>query len=141
VNDPARDFNEVIRAIRRDDPRYARGAYYFLRQALDYSLKELHARGQLDQSNHLSGKQLLEGIRLFAIDQYGPMARSVLMYWGIKSCCDFGNIVFQLVSSRVLGKTENDKPEDFENGYDFKTAFDQPFQPNQRPYLRRPRLN
>ena len=112
MNDPARDFNEVIRAIRRDDPRYARGAYYFLRQALDYSLKELHARGQLDQSNHLSGKQLLEGIRLFAIDQYGPMARSVLMYWGIKSCCDFGNIVFQLVSSRVLGKTENDKPED-----------------------------
>ena len=69
------------------------------------------------------------------------MARSVLMYWGIKSCCDFGNIVFQLVSSRVLGKTENDKPEDFENGYDFKTAFDQPFQPNKRPYLRRPRLN
>lgn len=140
MNDPTRDFNEVIRAIRRDDPRYARGAYYFLRQALDYSLKELHARGELDHSNHLSGPQLLEGIRLFAIDQYGPMARSVLQHWGIKNCRDFGNIVFNLVACRVLGKTDSDSPEDFNKGYDFKVAFEQPFQPHKKPSLRRPRL-
>ena len=84
MNDPNRDFNEVIRTIRQDDPRYARGAYYFLRQALDYSLKELHKRGDLDRSNHLTGQQLLEGIRLFALDQYGPMARTVLEHWGVK---------------------------------------------------------
>lgn len=83
MNDPSRDFNEVIRAIRKDDPRYARGAYYFLRQALDYSLKEMGKKGALDQSNHLSGQQLLEGIRLYAIEQYGPMARSVLEHWGV----------------------------------------------------------
>ncbi|MEC8189590.1 MAG: Minf_1886 family protein [Verrucomicrobiota bacterium] len=113
MNDPTRDFNEVIRAIRKDDPRYARGAYYFLRQALDYSLKELHKSGNLDKSNHLTGQQLLNGIRLYAIDQYGPMARPVLAHWGIYECRDFGNIVFNLVDCEELGKTDQYSDEDF----------------------------
>lgn len=141
MNDPNRDFNEVIRTIREDDPRYARGAYYFLRQALDYSLKELHKRGELDRSNHLSGQQLLQGIRLYAIDQYGPMARTVLEHWGIKNCRDFGNIVFNLVECRVLGKTDEDSPEDFNAGYTFKDAFDRDFEPSVKPTIKRPRLN
>ena len=120
VNDPNLDFNEVIRTIREDDPRYKRGAYYFLRQALDYSLKELHKRGELDRTNHLTGQQLLEGIRLFALDQYGPMARMVMEHWGIRECQDFGNIVFNLVECRVLGKTEEDRPEDFSGGYSLR---------------------
>ncbi|MGB0413373.1 MAG: Minf_1886 family protein [Coraliomargarita sp.] len=140
MNDPNRDFNEVIRTIRQDDPRYARGAYYFLRQALDYSLKELHKRGDLDRSNHLTGQQLLEGIRLFALDQYGPMARTVLEHWGVKKCDDFGNIVFNLVECRVLGKTENDSPEDFSNGYKFEEAFDGAFRPQMAPTTKRPRM-
>lgn len=141
MNDPSRDFNEVIRTIRKDDPRYARGAYYFLRQALDYSLKELHKRGELDKSNHLSGRQLLEGIRLYAIDQYGPMARPVLEHWGIKECRDFGNIVFNLVESKVLGKTDQDSVEDFSDGYQFTKAFDQPFRPERlKPTIKKPRM-
>ncbi len=140
MNDPNRDFNEVIRTIRQDDPRYARGAYYFLRQALDYSLKELHKRGDLDRSNHLTGQQLLEGIRLFALDQYGPMARTVLEHWGVKNCDDFGNIVFNLVECRVLGKTENDSPEDFSDGYKFDEAFDGAFRPQMAPTTKRPRM-
>ncbi|MGB0416878.1 MAG: Minf_1886 family protein [Coraliomargarita sp.] len=141
MNDPNRDFNEVIRTIREDDPRYARGAYYFLRQALDYSLKELHKRGELDRSNHLTGQQLLQGIRLYAIDQYGPMARTVLEHWGVKNCRDFGNIVFNLVECRVLGKTDEDSPEDFDPGYSFKDAFDRDFEPSVKPTIKRPRLN
>lgn len=140
MNDPDRDFNEVIRTIRKDDPRYTRGAYYFLRQALDYSLKEMHKRGSLDQSNHLSGQQLLEGIRLYAIEQYGPMVRPVFKHWGITQCRDFGNIVFNLVACRVLGKTDKDSPEDFNDGYDFKEAFDRPFEPKHRILIRKPRL-
>lgn len=129
VNDPSRDFNEIINAIRKDDPRYARGAYYFLRQALDFGISKLGKKGELDESNHLTGQQLLESIRLFALDQYGPMARSVFEYWGIKNCRDFGNIVFNLVECQVLGRTENDCLEDFDSGYDFKTAFDCPYKP------------
>lgn len=140
VNDPNRDFSEVIRTIRKDDPRYERGAYYFLRQALDYSLKELHKRGKLDRTNHLSGQQLLEGIREYALDQYGPMARTVLEHWGIKNCRDFGNIVFNLVECRVLGKTDQDSPEDFDHGYDFKAAFEDDFLPKVKPAIRRPRM-
>ncbi|MGK0176859.1 MAG: putative repeat protein (TIGR04138 family) [Lentimonas sp.] len=130
MNDPNRDFNEVINAIRKEDPRYARGAYYFLRQALDFSINDMRKQGELAQSNHLSGQQLLEGIRLFALDQYGPMARSVFEYWGVKNCRDFGNIVFNLVECQVLGKTDEDCPEDFDDGYDFKTAFEQPYRPS-----------
>ncbi len=129
MNDPNRDFNEVINAIRRDDPRYARGAYYFLRQALDFSINEMRKKGELSDSSHLTGQQLLEGIRLFALDQYGPMVRSVLEYWGVKNCRDFGNIVFNLVECQVLGKTDDDCPEDFDDGYDFKAAFDLPYKP------------
>ena len=141
VNNPNIDFNEVIRTIRNDDPRYARGAYYFLRQALDYSLKELQKRGELDRSNHLTGQQLLEGIRLYALDQYGPMARAVMEYWGIRECRDFGNIVFNLVECHVLGKTEEDSPEDFSSGYSFHQAFESGFLPSEKPALKRPRLN
>lgn len=130
MNDPNRNFNQIINAIRKDDPRYERGAYFFLRHALDFSIKEMHKRGKLDQTNHLSGQQLLEGIRIFALEQYGPMARSVLENWGIKNCRDFGNIVFNLVEFRVLGKTDKDCPEDFDGGYDFKTAFDTPYLPS-----------
>lgn len=141
MNDPNRDFNEVIRTIRKDDPRYERGAYYFLRQALDYSLRELHKRGELDKTNHLTGQQLLEGIRLYAIDQYGPMARTVFENWGVRNCRDFGNIVFNLVECKVLGKTEQDSPEDFAGGYSFTTAFDKPFRPEKlKPTTRRPPL-
>jgi uncharacterized repeat protein (TIGR04138 family) len=141
VNDSNRDFNEVIRAIQKDDTRYERGAYYFLRQALDYSLKELHESGDLDKTNHLSGQQLLEGIRRFAIDQYGPMARTVLENWGVKNCRDFGNIVFNLVQCQVLGKTDQDSPEDFNKGYSFSAAFDKPFRPTTiKPTTKRPPL-
>lgn len=141
MSDPQRDFNEVIRMIRKDDPRYARGAYYFLRQALDYSLKELHKKGELGKSNHLTGGQLLEGIREFGIEQYGPMARSVFEHWGVKECEDFGNIVFNLVDSQVLGKTDQDSPEDFANGYSFRSAFDRPFKPTKvKPTIKRPPL-
>ncbi|MGC6424589.1 MAG: Minf_1886 family protein [Lentimonas sp.] len=140
MNDPNTDFNEVIRTIRKEDPRYARGAYYFLRQALDYSLKEMHKKGVLDKTNHLTGQQLLEGIRLYAIDQFGPMARTVLGYWGVSECRDFGNIVFNLVECRVLGKTDQDSPEDFDGGYSFVDAFDRPFLPDHKPTTKRPPL-
>ena len=139
MSSPNRDFNEVISAIRKEDSRYSRGAYYFLRQALDYSINQMQKQGTLGRSNHLSGQQLLKGIRLFALDQYGPMARAVLEHWGVKNCRDFGNIVFNLVECQVLGKTDEDCPEDFDNGYDFKTAFDKPYQPSKRYSSRKPK--
>lgn len=133
VEESAQDFNEVVKTIRRDDPRYAQGAYYFLRHALDYTFKKMHKQGRLANTHHVTGQQLLEGVRDYALEQYGPLAREVLEQWGITCCRDFGNIVFNLVECHVLGKTEEDKPEDFDGVFDFDEAFEQPFRPSWRP--------
>ena len=135
-----RDFDAIIKAIRKEDARYSSSAYYFLRQALDFSLKQLEKPDQPKTLNHISGQELLEGIRLYALEQFGPMAFYLLKNWGVHKCSDFGSIVFNLVESQVLGKTESDSPEDFKGGYDFETAFLDPFNPENKPTYKKPRL-
>ncbi len=63
----------------------------------------------------MSGKELLEGIREYALNEFGPMTLALLREWGIHACEDFGNIVFNLVEHGVLAKTEEDTREDFKN--------------------------
>lgn len=80
-----------------------------------------------DVDRHVTGKQLMEGIRKYALKQFGFMALTVFEQWGIKQDEDFGNIVFNLVESGLMGKTETDSRDDFKNIYDFKKAFDEGF--------------
>ncbi len=77
----------------------------------------------------MSGAELLQGIRTHALDQYGPLAKTVLNGWGISRCSDFGDIVFNLIEYNVFSKTENDRREDFADVYDFEEAFVKPFVP------------
>jgi len=79
---------------------------------------------------HVSGQELLDGIRKYALQEYGPLSRTVLAQWGITTTDDFGQMVFNLVQKGILGKTEQDKIEDFKNGYDFNVAFRKPFLPD-----------
>ena len=72
---------------------------------------------------HITGQEFCDGIRRYAIDQYGPLARTVLEYWGIHETLDFGKIVFALVDIGLMRKTEEDSLDDFKGVYDFKTAF------------------
>lgn len=130
---PPRNFAEVLDLIVQEDPRYARGAYYFLRQGLDHTMKAHKKEGVKSRENHISGQQLLEGLREYALEQYGPMTRTVLNEWGICECADFGEIVFNLVDYGILGKTDEDKREDFSGGYDFEEAFVKPFEPVGKP--------
>jgi uncharacterized repeat protein (TIGR04138 family) len=125
----ARDFAEVVEQIRKESPRFDRGAYFFVKQALDHTLKSVKKESEGRPGRHVSGQELLSGIREFALDQYGPMAFTVLDRWGVRKCEDFGDIVFNLVEYGVLGKTEQDRREDFANGYDFREAFVVPFEP------------
>ena len=124
-------FEEAFELIRAKDPRYPRDAYLFVREALDYTqkniLKENH--GQL---RHVSGQELLAGIRDYALAQFGPMAIAVFEEWGIRTCQDFGEIVFNLVEVGLLAKTEQDSRADFADGYDFTDAFRKPFWPSQK---------
>ena len=121
-------FADAIAEMVQEDPRYPKEAYYFVREALDYAIK-LYAKPIEGPGRHVSGKELLEGIRQFGLSEYGAMCRSVLRTWGIEETADFGHLVFNLVEKNVLGKTEDDKLEDFENGYDFDEAFSAPYRP------------
>ncbi|WP_309385063.1 Minf_1886 family protein [Cerasicoccus frondis] len=127
----AKDFDEVVALIRKEDTRYDAGAYHFVRLGLDHTIKSLKDEPERE-TRHVSGQELLSGIRDYALEQYGPLAYTLLTHWGIKRCEDFGDIVFNLVEWGVLGKTENDQPEDFTNGYDFREAFLLPFEPKSR---------
>ncbi|MDX2109096.1 MAG: hypothetical protein SFY80_02530 [Verrucomicrobiota bacterium] len=124
-----KDFNEVIKLIVLNDPRFDRGAYHFVRKALDYTLKKIKESKQVRTSNHVTGPELLEGIREFALEQYGPMTYTLFEEWGLHSSGDFGEIVFNLIDYGIFGKTERDDRTDFVGVYDFKTVFIDPFQP------------
>lgn len=131
------DFANAVEKIVEKDPRYARAAYYFLRMGLDHTVKKVQADKnrvvrQGVSGNHVSGQELLEGIREFALEQYGPMAFTLFSNWGLRGSANFGDIVFNLIEARVLGKTEDDNPTDFQNGFDFHEALVEPFLPPSR---------
>jgi uncharacterized repeat protein (TIGR04138 family) len=138
-------FEEALETITARDPRYHRDAYHFVREALDYTQKQANKEdatksqrqpGALQSGaiteKHVTGQQLLDGIRDFGLTQFGPMAQMVLEEWGVRNCRDFGEIVFNMVESGWLKKTEKDCREDFDGGYDFHEAFRKPFLPANR---------
>lgn len=126
-----KNFIEVVDLIIREDGRYHKGVYFFIRKALDHTLKQVKKDLDIQDkgTRHVSGAELLEGIRQYALEQFGPLTRTVLHHWGVSKCSDFGDIVFNLVDFGVFGKTEHDNPEDFSGGYDFVEAFEKPFLP------------
>ncbi|HKB57309.1 MAG TPA: Minf_1886 family protein [Lacunisphaera sp.] len=125
------EFSEIVGLICKEDTRFDRKAYAFVRQALDHTVKELKRKNpeRTGKSQHVSGAELLQGIRAHALEQFGPMTKTVLTSWGIRRCPDFGDIVFNLIEYNVFSKTENDRREDFADLYDFDEAFVKPFQP------------
>jgi uncharacterized repeat protein (TIGR04138 family) len=124
-------FDEVLDKIIARDPRYHRDAYLFLREALDHTQKTVSKENK-NTVRHVSGQELLSGIRDYALLQFGPMALTVLEEWGVCRGEDFGEIVFNLVDNGLLSKTPQDSREDFKGGYDFNQAFRQPFLPRQK---------
>jgi len=112
---------ESILLIVRKDGRYSAQAYYFIFDALDYTIQRLR------KVRHVTGRELLEGIREYATENFGFLARAVLAEWGVTSTRDFGEIVFNLVEAGLLSRTDNDTREDFEGIYDFEQAFEREF--------------
>ena len=124
-------FPEALDGIVASDTRYDKEAYLFLRDALDFTIKA-RKKQKTDLSRHVTGQELLEGVRQFALHEFGPMVPTVLESWGVRECADIGEIVFNLIRAGIFGKTESDSIEDFRNGYDFHEAFVKPFVP-ERP--------
>ncbi|MFC1624310.1 Minf_1886 family protein, partial [Candidatus Omnitrophota bacterium] len=97
-----------------NDKRYNPESYSFVMKALGFTMKKLRRKG------HVTGVELLNGAREYALEQFGPMTRSVLGYWGITTTNDIGEIVFNMIDAGILGRTEKDSKEDFNNRFDFK---------------------
>ncbi len=137
---PKPDFAEAVEIVIAKDLRYGRDAYFFLRDALK-SIDKHGRKGEgTPAGNHVSGQQLLDGIRYYALKQFGPMVVTVFQYWGIHDCPDFGEMVYNLISVGVFGKTDSDSIEDFRGGYTFQEAFIEPYLPEKRATHRRVRL-
>ena len=111
-------FLEKIEKVMEEHHQYKFEAYSFVLAALHQTVSKL------PKTRHITGRELLDGIRDYALDQFGALARTVLNYWGIYTTGDFGKIVFALVDVGVLRKQPEDKIEDFADVYDFKEAFD-----------------
>jgi uncharacterized repeat protein (TIGR04138 family) len=122
-----------IADIVRRDPRYAYEAYDFVFEALKHT-QEMLGRSSIDRpgrepgnENHVSGKQLLEGIRDLALSEFGLMARTVFKMWGIQRTDDIGEIVFNLVEANQMSKTNEDCRADFHGVFDWTEALDKSF--------------
>ena len=103
-------------------------AYQFLFEALRFTQDRLgraEVPSEDDESAHISGQELLDGIREFAKDQFGLMAKVVLDTWGIHETADFGHMVYELIDRGQMRKTDRDTLEDFFDRYDFEVAFGQ----------------
>ena len=96
-------FDQAVEQIRAKDTRYAKDAYVFVREALDHTQKSpakparINRVAREDKKNHVTGQELLDGVRTYALEEFGPMVMTVFEEWGIRSCADFGEIVFNMV--------------------------------------------
>src|SRR5215831_16183814 len=121
----------------RKDPRYAYEAYEFVFAALHHTQKLLGRQprepaGEAppeggESPYHVTGKELLKGIRDLAHREFGLMARTVFRMWGIQRTDDFGEIVFNLVESNLMSKTDEDTRADFHAVYDLDQALVQDY--------------
>ncbi len=93
----------------------------------EFQIRDLEERESQTSERHLTGQQLCEAIRLFALEQYGLMAKSVLNSWGVTKTGDFGEIVYNLIALNLMRKTESDRREDFDDVYDFETGLKRDF--------------
>jgi uncharacterized repeat protein (TIGR04138 family) len=124
-----RSLMTTVKDLYDKDRRYCPAAYFFVIEALDFTVRALNRATREGAERHVSAKELVEGARTYAIQQFGPMAFTVLTTWGMHATEDFGEIVYNLIAAEKLRKTDTDRKEDFAGGYDFDEAFAKPFRP------------
>lgn len=123
-------------SVLRTRTRYHVDAAEFVFDALRYAQELLDRMADLssqpeefgdfdEEQIHITGQELLEGIRDLALNRFGLMARYVFASWGVTCTEDFGRIVFDLVEQGKMRKTNRDQLSDFCEIYDFAQALDQ----------------
>jgi len=122
-------MSTTSRAIERD-VRYHPNAYQFVYAALRFTQQCLNRSvnpAMESDDAHISGVELLDGIRAFALDQFGLMTQTVFRCWGVRSTDDFGQIVFELIDRGEMSRTDRDQLSDFFDVYDFADVFDRSY--------------
>ncbi len=115
---------DPLRKVLMKDSRYRPEAYQFLYEALEKTVQRVgKTEEDEDKSKHISGQELLDGMRVHATQLFGPLAAQVWRTWGVKDTIDWGRIVFNLVEGELLRRQETDTVEDFRDGYDFDEVF------------------
>lgn len=114
---------------------YSPACFGFIRDGLAHTVEMVHGNpadqtmlelGLAEESRHVSGHELCIGLRDYAIERYGMLAKSVLNKWGIHYTRDFGNIIFAMVDAGLMRTTEEDTIEDFVSIYEFDDVFTDP---------------
>jgi uncharacterized repeat protein (TIGR04138 family) len=127
----AHRIESAIDNILERDQRFEPGAYLLLQDALTFTLKRTVEEG--GEKRHVSGQELLFGFRDFALQEFGPMAATLLHEWGVQTCGDVGDMVFLLIEEGMFGKQDSDAKEDFLGHFEFDDAFRDPFLPKSAP--------
>jgi uncharacterized repeat protein (TIGR04138 family) len=145
----AEEVKDLITVAR--ETKYPLDAFHFVQRGLDFTVRRVHGepppapapgssaasggaiKGEKSEkaekaevetgSRHVTGQVLCYGLRDFAIQEYGLLARTVLRRWHINACEDFGRIVFAMVDAKLMNKTDEDSIRDFVGVYDFNEAF------------------
>lgn len=115
-------------ADRRSQPRllFHPHAYVFVSEALKTAQESINSQlvsDRLDETHHISGPELLEGVRALGLRLYGPMAPVVFRHWGLCTTGDFGRIVFEMIDRGEMRKSETDQLSDFHDVYSFDDTF------------------
>ncbi|MGC4016582.1 MAG: hypothetical protein QM755_18985 [Luteolibacter sp.] len=121
-------FEQAILTVVGRDKRYEPHGFFFLKDALDFTLKRV-ADGNSGSARHVSGQELLEGFRDLALEQFGPMGSTLMAEWGVNECSDVGEMVFLLIEEGMFGKQESDTKEDFAGNFNLREALTHPFLP------------
>jgi uncharacterized repeat protein (TIGR04138 family) len=116
-------LEDKIQAVRKRDRRFSRHAYYFVLDALDFTMTQLGREQLTGEERHVGGRELVIGIKEYASDQFGPMAALVFERWGVRRSGDFGEIVFNLIDAELLSRRPSDSRLDFVDGFDFGSTF------------------
>jgi uncharacterized repeat protein (TIGR04138 family) len=119
------DPNWLSRIVEKD-PRFKPAAYQFLFESLEFTRNRL-AKERGGKVKHVSGPELLEGLRLLALESFGRLAHTVLNQWGVHSTSDIGDMVFNVIESGEMERTDEDSRADFDNVYDFDEAFNRDY--------------
>jgi len=121
-------FEQSVVSILKRDGRFDAQAYFFLKDALDFTLNRI-AQDNAGQARHVSGPELLAGFRDHALEQFGPMASTLMAEWGVHRGEDVGDMVFHLIEEQVFGKQDSDSRQDFAGVFGLIDALREPFLP------------